>query len=120
MSNNVIYFFLRTYTCISELENYKNDLRLFPPVPDNDEVQIVIPKEDQALTFTVDHRAFVSAIKSKMKACREMEISKLKKQLPVHKWSNNELQMRIYHINMLTDFSQKMLIGKIVINKMEM
>ena len=88
-----------------------NDLRLLPPKPEGDDVQVLIPKEDQALSFTIDHRAFTMAIKSKIEKCRDLEVNKLRKQLPVFRWSNHELQGRISCINMLADFSQKMMIG---------
>lgn len=90
-----------------------NDLKLIPPVPESGEVQIAIPKEDQALNFTIDHRAFTYAIKSKLKLCQDLEIIKIKKQLPAFRWSQEGLQVRISCINMLVDFSQKMLIGSL-------
>ena len=88
-----------------------NDLRIFPPKPDVDVVQIKIPKEDQKITFTIDHRAFVTAIKSKIESCRDRETNKLKKLATGKRWSQKDLHSKISCVTMMSDFTQKMLIG---------
>ena len=89
-----------------------NEVRLFPPKPESEEVQIRIPEEDQKITFTIDHRAYVKAIKEKLRKCQEREINKIKKRSSAMKWTTKEVQIRLYCINMMIDFSQKMLIGE--------
>ena len=91
-----------------------NDLKLIPPKPDEDEIQLAIPKEDQNLSFSIDHRAFVSAIKKKLNLAGTREIAKLKRKLPVTRWPQLELQGRVAAVTMLVDFCQKMLIGRAV------
>lgn len=84
-----------------------------PPKPQSDVVQVKIPKEDQKITFTIDHRAFVIAIKNKIENSRDREVLKLKKISAGKKWSQTDLQMRVSCVTMLSDFTQKMLIGKL-------